>query len=239
MPEPTRIPAERRRRRPTKNGTVLTEEAIVTAALELIEAPGGNALTVRRLGSALGCDPSTVYRYFTDADALLLAAADRLIGDSLDGFTPGPDWRASLRDFAVRVHSSVLHHPRLAAVRASRMTAGPAERRAVDTGIGILLRAGFAPAEAVRQYRTFIDTVLAHATLDADVLGLTAQQREQQAGVWQDVDALLPDEYPHLHAVRDHLPDMAQSAFPDVLDILLAHLAGRLAGEAPAGSAGR
>ncbi|QKW23188.1 TetR/AcrR family transcriptional regulator C-terminal domain-containing protein [Kitasatospora sp. NA04385] len=227
MPEPARIPAERRRRRPTKNGTVLTEEAIVTAALELIEAPSGNALTVRRLGTALGCDPSTVYRYFADTDALLLAAADRLIGDSLDGFVPDPDWRTALRDFAVRVHSSVLRHPRLAAVRASRMTAGPAERRAVDTGIGLLLRAGFTPAEAVGHYRTFIDTVLAHATLDADVLSLSERQRTQQAELWRAADTLPPEEYPHLHAVRDHLPDLAASAFPETLDILLAHLAAR------------
>ncbi|WP_282203076.1 TetR/AcrR family transcriptional regulator [Kitasatospora fiedleri] len=223
MPEPTRIPAERRRRRPTRNGTVLTEELIVTAALDLIEAPGGNALTVRRLGTALGCDPSTVYRYFADTDALLLAVADRLIGDSLDGFAPTADWRADLREFGVRVHSSVLRHPRLAAVRASRVTAGPAECRAVDTGIGLLLAAGFSPADAVRHYRAFIDTVLAHAALDADVRTLTAQQRDQQDRSWRSVHGNLPAaEYPHLHAVRDHLPEMAGSAFPDVLDLLLA-----------------
>ncbi|AUG75018.1 TetR family transcriptional regulator [Kitasatospora sp. MMS16-BH015] len=235
MPEPTRIPAERRRRRPTRGGTVLTEDLIVTTALELIEAPPGNALTVRRLGTALGCDPSTVYRYFADTDALLLAVADRLIGDSLDGFVPDPDWRTALRDFAVRVHSSVLRHPRLAAVRAARMTAGPAERRAVDTGIGLLLQAGFPPAEAVGHYRTFIDTVLAHATLDADIRNLSEQQRDQQARVWREVHASLPaDDYPHLHAVRDHLPDLAASAFPDALDMLLAQLEARAPRRQPA-----
>ncbi|MFD9127077.1 TetR/AcrR family transcriptional regulator [Kitasatospora sp. NPDC059571] len=222
MPESQRIPVGRKRKRPTRTGTVLTEELIVSAALELVEAPGGNALTVRRLGAALGCDPSAVYRYFADTDALLLAVADRLIGDSLDGFAPGEDWIASLRDFAVRVHRSVLRHPRMAAVRASRVTAGPAECRAVDTGIGILLAAGFAPAEAVRLYHALIDTVLAHAALDADVRDLSDKQRQQQSGVWQQVYGALPaDRYPNLHTVRDHLPGMAASAFPQVLDLLL------------------
>ncbi|GAA5020499.1 TetR/AcrR family transcriptional regulator [Kitasatospora paranensis] len=218
-----RIPVERKRRRTTRTGSVLSEDLIVSAALELVEAPGGNALTVRRLGAELGCDPSTVYRYFADVDALLLAVADRLIGDSLDGFTADEDWIASLRDFAVRVHRSVLRHPRLAAVRASRVTGGPGECRAVDTGIGILLRGGFAPAESVRLYRTFIDTVLAHAALDAAVRDLSDQQRHQQSRVWHSAqDALPAESYPNLHTVREHLPEMAGSAFPDVLELLLA-----------------
>lgn len=220
-----RVPAERRRRRPTRTGTVLSRELIVTAALELIEAPGGNALTVRRLGTALGCDPSAVYRYFADTDTLLLAVADQLIGDSLTGFTSGSNWVASLRDFGMRVHSSVLQHPRLAAVRASRVTAGPGESRAVDTGIGIFLQAGFDPAQAVRHYRMFIDTVLAHAAVDADVRDLTEQQRDQASQVWQeDYAHLSADQYPNLHQVRAHLSAMSGSAFPDTLDALLAHL---------------
>ncbi|MFF9090984.1 TetR/AcrR family transcriptional regulator [Streptomyces sp. NPDC014991] len=221
-----RVPVKRRRRRPTGTGTVLSKELIVAAALELIEAPGGNALTVRRLGAALGCDPSAVYRYFADTDTLLLAVADKLIGDSLAGFTSGEDWVASLRDFAVCVHSSVLRHPRLAAVRASRVTAGPAESRAVDTGIGILLQAGFGPAEAVHHYRMVIDTVLAHAAVDADVRDLSEQQRDQENQVWQEVNSHLPaEQYPNLHQVREHLHLMGGSPFLDTLDALLAHLA--------------
>ncbi|MDN3060990.1 TetR/AcrR family transcriptional regulator C-terminal domain-containing protein [Streptomyces sp. SRF1] len=226
MSSPQRIPVGRKRRRPTRTGTVLSEEAIVAEALELLEAPGRSALTVRRLGEALGCDPSAVYRYFANTDALLLAVADRLIGDAFEGFAPGEDWIASLREFATRVHGSVLRHPRLATVRASRVTAGPAECRAVDTGIGILLNAGFPPSDAVRLYHVFIDTVLAHAILDAEVRDLTEQQREHQARVWQDLYGTLPPEtYPNLHAVRDRLTDMADSGFPATLDVLLAQFA--------------
>ncbi|MFI1533197.1 TetR/AcrR family transcriptional regulator [Streptomyces anandii] len=226
MAESDRIPVKRRRRRPTRTGTVLSEELIIAAALELIEAPGGNALTVRRLGEALGCDPSAVYRYFADTDTLLLAVADKLIDDSLAGFAPGQDWAASLRDFGMRVHSSVLRHPRLAAVRASRVTAGPAESRALDTGIGILLQAGFGPAEAVRHYRMVIDTVLAHAAVDADVRDLSEQQRDQESRAWQELNSHLPaEQYPNLHRVREHLHLMDGSPFLDTLDALLAHLA--------------
>ncbi|MFD8637910.1 TetR/AcrR family transcriptional regulator [Streptomyces sp. NPDC059533] len=224
MTASARIPAERRRRRPTRNGTVLSAEGITTAALALIEAPGGNALTVRSLGVALGCDPSAVYRYFADTDAVLLAAADRLIDDSLQGFVPGSSWQDDLRDFALRLHRSMLTHPRLAAVRACRVTAGPAEARAVDTGIGILLRAGFEPGQAVRHYRMFVDTVLAQAAVDAAVLDLDAQRREQQDMAWSEYHADLPaDAYPHLNAVRDHLSRMNEPTFPDILETMIDH----------------
>ncbi|MFI5764049.1 TetR/AcrR family transcriptional regulator [Streptomyces sp. NPDC051563] len=217
-----RIPAERRRRRPTLSGAVLSAEAITTAALALIEAPGGNALTVRGLGTALGCDPSAVYRYFPDTDAVLLSAADRLIHDSLQGFEPGTSWQDDLRNFAHRLHRSMLTHPRLAAVRACRVTAGPAEARAVDTGIGILLRAGFEPGQAVRHYRMFVDTVLAQAAVDAAVLNLDEQRREQQGRAWSEYHAGLPaEEYPHLNAVRDHLSTMSEPTFPDILETMI------------------
>src|SRR5690349_12341659 len=94
----TRGAADRVRRRPTRTGVILEPVMIIDAALRLIEAPGGNALTVRRLGVELGADPSAIYRYFRDMDALLIAIADRLISETLADFEPGADWRESLRE---------------------------------------------------------------------------------------------------------------------------------------------
>jgi len=73
----TRGTSPRVRRRPTRSGVVLDPDMIIDAALRLIEAPGGNALTVRRLGVELGADPSAIYRYFRNVDALLIAVSDR------------------------------------------------------------------------------------------------------------------------------------------------------------------
>ncbi|MGQ4331589.1 TetR/AcrR family transcriptional regulator, partial [Streptomyces hayashii] len=57
----TRVPQERRRRRPTRSGVVLSEDLIVETALRLIGEHGPEALGVHRLGTALGCDPSALY----------------------------------------------------------------------------------------------------------------------------------------------------------------------------------
>ncbi|MFI1989019.1 TetR/AcrR family transcriptional regulator [Actinoplanes sp. NPDC020271] len=220
----TRGAADRVRRRPTRSGVVLEPSMIIDAALRLIEAPGGNALTVRRLGVELGADPSAVYRYFRDMDALLIAVADRLISETLADFEPGADWRESLREMGRGVHDSMLRHPRLAQLRAIRFTAGPNELRADDIGIGLLLSAGFAPADAVRHFRDFIDAVLALAAMDAIELGPGQEEADKLA--LADVYASFSDEdYPNLATVRTHLTQITASPFPGVLDKLIDALA--------------
>ncbi|SNY65983.1 TetR/AcrR family transcriptional regulator [Paractinoplanes atraurantiacus] len=216
----TRTGTARMRRRPTRSGVVLEPDLIIDAALRLIEAPGGNALTVRRLGVELGADPSAVYRYFRDLDALLIAIADRLIGETLTGFEPGPDWAASLRELGERVHDSMLRHPRLAQLRAVRFTAGPNELRADDIGIGLLLQAGFPGADAVRHYSDFIDAVLSLAAMDAAELAPSQEQTDKRA-LAQTYASFSATEYPHLAAVREHLPQVTSSPFPGVLDKLI------------------
>ncbi|MDQ0578377.1 TetR/AcrR family transcriptional regulator [Streptomyces rishiriensis] len=225
---PTRVPQERRRRRPTRSGVVLSKDLIVETALRLIGEHGHEALSVRRLGAVLDCDPSALYRYFRNTDDLLLAIADRIIGDAMEGFTPGPDWAASLREMALRVRAGYLAHPRAAAMASYRVTRRDNEIRAVETGVGLLLSAGFEPARAVRLYLAFIDTVLGHAAMDAASLALPAHQREADQQAWTEVYRTVnPEAYPALTAVRDELHAMADSSFEEAVDLLLAALAAR------------
>ncbi|WP_151476199.1 TetR/AcrR family transcriptional regulator [Streptomyces albicerus] len=230
---PTRAPQQRRRRRPTASGVLLSKELITETALRLIGEHGPEALSVRRLGAALGCDPSALYRYFRNTDDLLLAIADRIIGDAMAGFVPGPDWVASLREMAMRVRAGYLAHPRAAAMASYRVTRRENEFRAVETGVGLLLSAGFAPARAVRLYLAFIDTVLSHAALDAACQALPREQREADEQAWTEAyQALDPAAYPALTSVREELRSMADSSFEEAVDLLLVALAARAPGHA-------
>jgi AcrR family transcriptional regulator len=223
-----RIPAERTRRRPTRSGVLLSADLIVETALRLVGEHGPDALSVRRLGAALGCDPSALYRYFEGTDDLVLAIADRIIGDAMAGFVPTNDWVASLRDMARRVRAGYLAHPRAAAFASYRVTRRENEIRAVETGIGLLLAAGFAPAEATRMYLAFIDTVLSHAAMDAAFQALRRPRREADLQAWQDVyQGLDPASYPALTAVRRELPAMGSSSFDEAVDLVLEALAAR------------
>ncbi|MFF4628803.1 TetR/AcrR family transcriptional regulator [Streptomyces griseorubiginosus] len=235
----TRVPPERRRRRPTRSGVLLSEELIVQTALRLIGEHGPEALSVRRLGAALGCDPTALYRYFHDTDDLVLAIADRIIGDAMEGFAPGDDWVASLREMALRVRAGYLAHPRAAALAAHRVTRRRNEIRAVDMGVGLLLTAGFEPSAAARLYLAFIDTVLSHAAAEAAFKALPRPQREADQRAWRNVyQDLDPSTYPALTAVRQELPGMADGSFEEAVELLLEALAARASRNGAAGGVG-
>src|SRR5689334_21856758 len=77
-------PARRRRRGGLRRGT-LTPELIVTESLRLLDAQGVAGFSMPNLGRALGADPTAVYRHFASKDDLVLAIADRLIEEAIDG----------------------------------------------------------------------------------------------------------------------------------------------------------
>ncbi|MGW6393454.1 TetR/AcrR family transcriptional regulator [Streptomyces sp. NPDC055103] len=221
----------RRRRRPTKNGAVLSERLIVETALRMLAEHGGEGLTARRLGLALGADPSTLYRYFAGMDDLTLAIGAELIGRALDGWTPSGDWRDDLRRLGLRIHGAYLAHPQAAVLTASRVT-GRDQETAVDEAILAVLRtAGFPDPDAVRIYHAFIDQSLAFAALDAASLALPAAARAADERMWESTYARLSaDSHPNIAATAGLLAArMNHSAYPTALEMLLESAAAQLA----------
>ncbi|WP_405747126.1 TetR/AcrR family transcriptional regulator [Streptomyces sp. NBC_01525] len=214
---------KRQRRRPTKQGAVLSERLIVETALNLIAQHGAEALSVRRLGAALGADPSALYRYFRNTDALMLAVADELIGRAQQGWAPTGYWRADLRAIGLRIHGSYRSNPQAALLAAHRTTGRPHEMRAVETVLGVLREAGFPDGLAVRVYHAFVDQALAFAAQDAATLALPSAAKEADAEVWQEVyGRLTSDTHPHIAATFPLLAaDMRGSGYPFALELML------------------
>ncbi|GAB3900534.1 TetR/AcrR family transcriptional regulator [Microbispora bryophytorum] len=224
MPKPVVSESARRRRRPTKNGVVLSEDLIVRTALRMLREHGAAGLSVRRLGIALGADPSTLYRYFAGIDDLTLAIGDMLIGRAMDGWHATGDWRADLRELGLRIHAAYLEHPQAAVLTASRISGKSHEIAADEAILGRLRGAGFPDRDAVRVYHAFIDMTLAFAALDAASLALPEQARRADEEMWQATYARLsPAGHPNIAAVAPLLvADMNDSAYPAALDMLLA-----------------
>ncbi|MEU2261880.1 TetR/AcrR family transcriptional regulator [Streptomyces sp. NPDC019645] len=231
MPKKVVPEGARRRRRPTKTGVVLSEQLIVTTALRMLREHGGEGLTARRLGAALGADPSTLYRYFRGMDELILAVGDELIGRALRGWRATDDWAADLRGLGLRIHAAYLAHPQAAVLTASRVSGRAHEIAADEAILGVLHRAGFPVPVAVRIYHCFIDQTLAFAALDAAALALPEAARRADEAVWQATYARLPVEtHPHIApAARYLVAEMNVSAYPAALDMLIESAASQLA----------
>ncbi|MCX5528599.1 TetR/AcrR family transcriptional regulator C-terminal domain-containing protein [Streptomyces bobili] len=231
MPKKVVPETERLRRRPTRRGTVLSEELIVRTALRMLREHGSAGLTARRLGAALGADPSTLYRYFAGLDDLTRAIGEELMGRALDSWTASGKWRADLRSLGLAIHTSYLAHPQAALLTASRVTGRPREIEVDETILGILRGAGFGDADAVGLYHAFIDLALAFAALDAGALAVKDEARRADENMWTSTYARLPSEtHPHIAATAHLLADrMNLSAYPIVLDTLLDRAQAQLA----------
>ncbi|MGW7051141.1 TetR/AcrR family transcriptional regulator [Streptomyces sp. NPDC054887] len=222
---------DRRRRKPTKRGVVLTEQLIVETALRMLHEHGREGLTVRRLGVALGADPSTLYRYFRGTDDLTLAIADELIGRAMRGWGATGDWRADLRDVGLRIHTAYLAHPEAAVLTANRVSGRVNEIATDEAVLGILRSAGFPDPDAVRIYQAFIDQTLAFAALDAASLALPESARTADEEVWRATYARLsPETHPNIAATAPLLvARMNDSAYPTALEMLFDSATARLA----------
>ncbi|MEU3986061.1 TetR/AcrR family transcriptional regulator [Streptomyces sp. NPDC026672] len=223
MPK-TVVPEERRRRRrPTRSGTVLSERLIVETALRMLREHGSAGLTARRLGLALDCDPSALYRYFRGMDDLTLAIGDALIGRALDGWGRTGRWRADLREIGLRIHAAYVAHPQAALLTTSRVTGRAHELAADEVVLDVLRTAGFPLADTVRVYHAFIDQTLAFAALDAASLALPSASLRADEARWTSTYARLPTTtHPRIAEAAPLLTTrMPTSAYPTALDMLL------------------
>ncbi|MFJ1969765.1 TetR/AcrR family transcriptional regulator [Streptomyces sp. NPDC087903] len=230
MAKPVVPEDRRRRRRPTKGGTVLSEGLIVETALRMLREHGGAGLTARRLGLALDADPSTLYRYFRGMDDLTLAIGDALIGQALAGWRPTGRWRPDLRAVGLRIHAAYVAHPQAALLTANRVTGRSHELAADEAVLDVLRRAGFPTPDTVRIYHAFIDQTLAFAALDAASLALPTASQRADEDMWRSTYARLPRAtHPRIAEAAPLLASrMVTSAYPTALEMLLDSAAAQL-----------
>src|ERR671924_1614136 len=95
MPEPYNVRI--RKTVTVAQRTRLSRERVVEAALELVDAEGPDALTMRRLGRSLGVEAMSLYEYTSGKDELVVAVMERLL-EELELPTEGhPDWKERIR----------------------------------------------------------------------------------------------------------------------------------------------
>ncbi|MEV6399557.1 TetR/AcrR family transcriptional regulator [Streptomyces sp. NPDC051907] len=88
----------------------LSPERIAEEAVALADAEGLDAVTMRRLATALGVAPMAAYRYVSGKEDLLQLMVDRVYGE-LEMPEEGGGWRDAMRALAVGTRALMLRHP--------------------------------------------------------------------------------------------------------------------------------
>ncbi len=197
----------------------------------IVEREGADALTLRRLGVELGVDHTAVLRHFGGKDDLLLGLTDRILAESLEGFSPAEkaeDWRETLENLARRVRRACLAHPRVASIVAGRTSRRDAEFLGADIVLGALFQAGLEGKEAASCYRALVDVALSYTAFEASQLSLEDSARAGDRAAWgREYLAAPPEVYPNIAAVAGHLAavdeedqfEVAMGLFLDAIEL--------------------
>lgn len=135
----------------------LTRDELVEAAIGIADNEGLEALSMRRLGRAVGVEAMSLYNHVDGKTALLEAVLERVI--SHIEIPEGDDWKAILRERTLRARAALLPHPWAAALLESTLVASPEKLRQGDHILGVLRRGGFPLGLAYRAFMT-IDSYL-------------------------------------------------------------------------------
>jgi AcrR family transcriptional regulator len=217
-----------------------TPDAIVAAAVAIIDREGLDALTVRGLAAELGVAPMTVYSYVESKEELLDLVVDRVAADIAVPPAQG-DWRGRARALAHGLRTTLLAHPDGARLISERPVRSPNAFRLFDAGLGIFRSAGFPDAQAAYAYFAFGNYVMGCAAQDTAAIRAMRTAASQDATTPAPAEAvqLLPaDRFPNVHALARYVygepggapaPDRSRDeAFDFGLDCLLDGLAARL-----------
>ncbi|GGQ05114.1 TetR/AcrR family transcriptional regulator [Streptomyces roseolilacinus] len=128
----------------------LTLDAIVTAAVELADAEGLAAVSMRRLSTELGVGTMSLYRYVPGKAELLDLMLDRTQG--LPPGTPArtpADWRDGVEGLARGFLALYRRHPWLLKINQSRSVLGPGTLRALEAALAALRGMGLSDPETL------------------------------------------------------------------------------------------
>lgn len=204
--------AESARNRPTRRPRgSLTRDAVVEAALALVDAEGVEALSMPRLARQLGTGVMTLYGYVRNKQELLDAVAMRAIAEvRVRGLNDG-DWRAILLGWGRGMREVLLAHPGIAGVLVQRAVVGPGIFRGQEILLGPLKREGFATEEAVRAVYTVLIYTLGFVLWEAP--RVRDQPPSDYAVQWREAFARVPvEQFPHVEAALPHLTTVASEA---------------------------
>jgi AcrR family transcriptional regulator len=182
----------------------LSHESIMTAALQILDRDGFEALSMRRLGKELGVDPMAIYYHIPNKAALLDALVE-VVMKEIDTNVDDPTRSIPDRLFtAAQVYrEALLAHPSLIPAVANRPPRTMAALKPVDVLLGIFLDAGFDADAATSAMNIFAIFVRGAVIREAAYL-YTAPGADTVEDVndYSKIAAMLPaEEFPNLSKV--------------------------------------
>jgi AcrR family transcriptional regulator len=222
------------RDRPAK--APLSEDAVVDAALAVLQSEGLEAVTMRRVAQALDTGAASLYVYVAGRDGLVQAMLNR-VSATIELEAPDPSrWRDQLHALLQRMYQALAAHPGIAALTLGDPPTSEPVLLVAENLLGILLAGGIVPQDAAWACDLFV-------LLVAGVAGEEDARRARGNGgvfvahkqideLYKTFAALPPERFPFLSAHASQMiagdgGERFRFAIDVVLDGILARAARR------------
>jgi TetR/AcrR family transcriptional regulator, tetracycline repressor protein len=200
--------------------TALSRDRVLQAALDLVDHEGVEALTMRRLGRALGVEAMSLYGYVASKDDLIDGAVELVFRQMprIEPARPEP-WQQRVRRHAAAYRAVLLDHPKAVRLVAGRPLVTEGTAGFVDSALAELCSVGLDVHTADRVLGVIASFTLGHVAeqVGDELRASTPAPRP----LHETIDG---DRFPHLAAVGEMKPTDYDQEFDLGLDFIVAGL---------------
>ncbi|MFF3561108.1 TetR/AcrR family transcriptional regulator [Streptomyces sp. NPDC002574] len=209
----------------------LSQEAVVTAALRIVDAEGLDALSMRRVAQELDTGAASLYAHVSNKEELLELLLDRI---QTDVTRPEPDperWQEQIKEMAREGRRVLVTHRDLSrAALGQGIPSGPNALLNAEAMLGILKAGGLSDrvcSYGVDALALFITATAVEDSQRAQGFGASEVSLEEQVARAREYFASLPpDRFPHITGMVDALTrSEGDERFEFGLDLLVSGLA--------------
>jgi AcrR family transcriptional regulator len=186
----------------------LSVERIVRAAIEVADAEGVDALSMRRVADKLGVGTMSLYRYVPGKGELIDLMLDTVLAESGSPADEPAEWRARLESMAVSSWRLYHEHPWMLLVTERHPVMGPTEMEGFESVLRAVSGLGLTPSEmygAVALVDSFVRGMARY--------GVDAREAERRTGItteqWWEAqgecltDVMTADRFPLMTAISE------------------------------------
>ena len=185
----------------------LTQEAIVKAALHVLDTDGLEGFSMRRVAEQLDTGAASLYWHVGSKDGLLDLILEEVIAEQVD-VIPDPDpekWRDQLKEFARTMRRTILSHRDIVEISIGRVPMGP-NALLLSERVLAIMRAGDVPDGLAVQSYLLLMSAINGFTMD-------------EAGWSDDEDAGTPAVEEMAQMVRGYLESLPRDGFPNLTEV--------------------
>jgi AcrR family transcriptional regulator len=174
-----------------------TIDEIAAAALDIVDADGLSALSMRSLAAALGTGPMTVYNYVPDREGLEELVVAAIVAE-VRLPDPTDDWQHDAYAIADAMWRAIRAHPAAIPLVLTRRTLSATGFAAADALIAALTRAGLPDGDRLAAFHAVLGFVVGAAqselagplTRGSDAADAAARIGSVAAGTYPHIEAL-------------------------------------------------